>query len=161
MNGQHSTNWLISVFLAFLAFSSLTSASPFISQNQPEWVQRSLEREFGAPPKMDAREFMKALIMVLQEGEMAKMGAKNMDELFTEIEEKRAPFSSWGGKRDSDHFDRHIRANSFSAWGGKRDDLAELIKAKLEARSRRNSADSAIKVIRPARAAFSAWGGRK
>ena len=65
---------------------------------------------------------------------------------------KRAPFSSWGGKKKRG-------GSSFSAWGGKRNtDLMDYIKAHLAARSRRD--DSPIKVIRPARAAFSAWGGK-
>lgn len=69
-------------------------------------------------------------------------------------EDKRAPFSSWGGKKKRG-------GSSFSAWGGKRAgnaDLMDYIKAHLASRSRRD--DSPIKVIRPARAAFSAWGGK-
>ena len=72
-------------------------------------------------------------------------------------------FSSWGGKREDNngmYRSRRGGGSSFSAWGGKRndDELVDYIKAHLAARSRRD--DSPIKVIRPARAAFSAWGGK-
>jgi len=120
---------------------------------------------------------LKLIVNFLDDDTLEKIGIKNMGE-FSEAESKRAPFSSWGGKR-SDELAEDVplepdvkRApfsswggkkkrggSSFSAWGGKRNtDLMDYIKAHLAARSRRD--DSPIKVIRPARAAFSAWGGK-
>ena len=98
---------------------------------------------------------------------------------------KRAPFSSWAGKRSSPHFNHledsqevrgrykrssgedfedddvemHPRqrrgANSFSAWGGKRAELRRFTRnAPIE------SGLMPMRVLRPQRAAFSAWGGK-
>ena len=96
---------------------------------------------------------------------------------------KRAPFSSWAGKRSSEEtwdlddaeeaphrFKRssdeeeneeeagmHARqrrgANSFSAWGGKRSQLRRFT------RNVPSDGMVPVRVLRPQRAAFSAWGG--
>ena len=95
---------------------------------------------------------------------------------------KRAPFSSWAGKRSSEEdwqldddveegprrfkrsseeeeglVDEHARqrrgANSFSAWGGKRTQLRRFT------RNVPTEGMVPVRVLRPQRAAFSAWGG--
>jgi hypothetical protein len=98
----------------------------------------------------------------MQRENMAKMGAKNMEELFTEIEEKRSTAAgALNSNNDLQQLNKRGGGNSFSAWGGKKRsshfDFAKFIKE--SSRSRRNSGDLP-KVMRPARAAFSAWGGR-
>ena len=94
---------------------------------------------------------------------------------------KRAPFNSWAGKRsvgdsmdhsrskrssgeemdDDDDSHRVRRANSFSAWGGKRARLRRFARNDADAVSDGGDGLSLgqIKVLRPNRAAFSAWGG--
>jgi len=196
--------------LGFVLASVSADPRSFLDVTQSEVYQQlaSLPRE----------NLLRIIIHFLEDEDLEKIGIKNMGEL-QETVEKRAPFSSWGGKRTNidefDEFDENEipkRASfsswggkraplgiqgdkraplgslkrapigglgkraplggldqdlylqkrggsSFSAWGGKRSaELADYIKAHLAARSRRD--DSPIKVIRPARAAFSAWGGK-
>lgn len=103
---------------------------------------------------------------------------------------KRAPFSSWAGKRSAlapleveavedasngvnrrfkrssaeaaeEQGEGHLRqrrgANSFSAWGGKR--ASQLRRFTRNAPSAPGDGGVPVRVLRPQRAAFSAWGG--
>ena len=150
--------WSLGVLCSLGLVLGSVSAIPrsFLDSAETQIVQQvaSLPRD----------KLLRIIINFLEDDDLEKMGIKNMGEL-SETEAKRAPFSSWGGKRaDMADMERGMYryrrgGSSFSAWGGKRNDLVDYIKAHLAARSRRGD-DSPIKVIRPARAAFSAWGGK-
>merc|ERR1712223_101914 len=147
--------WPLVLLVVSLIFGSV-SATP---KSDLDSTEANIVHQLSMLPR---EKLIKIVLHLFDDEELVRLGMGA--DLLESVSEKRAQkFSSWGGKREDNngmYRSRRGGGSSFSAWGGERndDELVDYIKAHLAARSRRD--DSPIKVIRPARAAFSAWGGK-
>merc|ERR1711936_1257004 len=150
MGGSYKgMSWWPLVLLVSLIFGSV-SANP---KSDLDSTEANIVHQLSTLPR---EKLIKIVLHLFDDEELVRLGMGA--DLLESVSEKRAQkFSSWGGKRNNEEDESETeadikRAQKFSSWGGKREDNNGMY------RSRRD--DSPIKVIRPARAAFSAWGGK-